>query len=187
MEKKAAFDNFNYARDGELYVFRDYKGLQAFRYTMAPNIIKPYWALKDYIHRKKEKKMETQLHLPKGYLAGLIYKTPNNKRYQEIASQKAQEYFRIKLQSDVRVAVTQVLPQLLDLHTRYSNMHFSFNRLEDVLSAPSSPKIEINTYDVPKSPPEGRPQTCNLPTAPPPEPKARSRLPAILENEYQGT
>jgi len=96
MEKKAAFDNFNYARDGELYVFRDYKGLQAFRYTMAPNIIKPYWALKDYIHRKKEKKMETQLHLPKGYLAGLIYKTPNNKRYQEIASQKAQEYFRIK-------------------------------------------------------------------------------------------
>jgi hypothetical protein len=154
---------------------------------MAPNVIKPYWAFKDYIQRKKEKKMETLLHLPKGYLAGLIHKTPNNKRYQEVASQKAQEYFRIKLQHDVRVSVTQMLPQLLEMHTHYSNMHFSFNRLEDVLPAPSELKIEVNTYDVPKSPPEGRPQVCTLPTAPPPEPKARGRLPVILENEYQKT
>lgn len=187
MEKKSAFDNFNYMRNGELYVFKDYKGLQAFRYTMAPRPARPYWALRDYLQHKKERRMEIQFHLPKNYLAGLIYKTPNNKTYQELAYQKAQEYFRLKLQHDVRVSVNQMLPQLLEMHTHYSNMHFSFNRLTDVLPAATSLKLEPSTYDVPKSPLEGLPQASALPTAPPSEPRARSRLSAILENEYQET
>ena len=187
MEKKSAFDNFNYIRNGELYVFRDYKGLQAFRYTMAPKPARPYWALKDYLQHKKERRMEVQFHLPKNYLAGLIYKTPNNKTYQELAYQKAQEYFRLKLQHDVKESVNQLLPQLLEMQTHYSNMHFSFNRSAEVPLMPTALKVEPSTYDVPKSPSEGVPQASALPTAPPPEPRARSRLPAILENEYQET
>jgi len=182
-EKKAAFSNFNYAHNGELYVFKDYKGLQAFRYTMASKPLKFYWAMKDYTQRQKEKRLEIELKLPKGYLAGLIYKTPRNKNYRDIALIKAQEYFRIKLQDDVRIAVSQLLPQMIEVHTRYSNMHFSFNSLETALQ--NDKKMELSTYDVPKSSPDDSSKMGVLPTAPPPEAVAKGRLSVILENEYQ--
>jgi len=182
-EKKTAFNNFNYAHNGELYVFKDYKGLQAFRYTMASKPLKLYWALKDYTQRQKEIRLEVAFKLPKGYLEGLIYKTPRNKKYRDIASIKAQEYFRIKLQNDVRVAVSQLLPQMIEMHTRYSNMHFSFNSLEAALQ--TDKKLEPSTYDVPKGPPDGDAKAVALPTAPPFEAVAKGRLPVILENEYQ--
>lgn len=107
---QVAFNDFKFIHQGELYVFRTYQSLKAFRLVIKPCIFQPLFHLADIIEEKQERKLETLHKLPKGYLAGIFFQAKSYRGGKRLASRIAQDYHYLLMQRDIYSAIGRLLP-----------------------------------------------------------------------------
>ena len=107
-----------------MYVFNDYRGMQSFRLLIAPWYARPFLRIKYAVQQAKEKKLETQLNLPPGYLSGLFTRVPEHKSHQQVAYAIARNYFLESLRKEMEDGVGRYFSDVIGFQRSWSPITF---------------------------------------------------------------
>lgn len=158
--KQYGFSQFHYTYRGELNVFRNYPSLQAYRYQVTPWYLKPFLIYNDDKERRIEEKLESQHHLPREYLAGLVYRTGTKTERINLANEMAQSYHFGLIKQAVKVAIDKYLPDAIAHYHLMDRFQISLQPT-DLNMEPIYQIMEnryalapVSAYQTPHSPPE---------------------------------
>lgn len=132
---KIAFTDFKYIHQGEIYIFKEYESLYAFKLLMSHWTLSPFIKLSRALERKVERKLEKRYDLPEGYLAGLQYRCPRAGSYKSLAKAKASEFHYKKLQHEIQVSLDRFVPNAIELFAKHHQVYFALEspkELEEV-------------------------------------------------------
>jgi hypothetical protein len=128
---KVAFTDFKYVYNGEVYIFKDYEGLYAFKLIMSHWTRSPFLKLSRAFDKRKEHKLERRYNLPEGYLAGIRQRCRRPDARESLAQAKASEFHFRRLQYEIQVSLDRFLPAAIELFAKHHQIQFIFENVEN--------------------------------------------------------